>query len=62
MALRRVLVMIQVFSLRSNRQAHAYKLNKADKKRKCCQSITHFRFLLFYTMASLFHGVLDKSL
>lgn len=34
MAVRRVLVLIQVFSLRSNRQAHAYKLNKTDKKRK----------------------------
>ena len=44
MALRRVLVLIQVFSLRSNSQAHAYKLNKADKKRKCWQGITHFRF------------------
>ena len=31
MALRRVLVLIQVFSLRSNRQAHFNKLNKADK-------------------------------
>lgn len=38
------------------------KLNKADKKRKYWQSITHFRFFLFYVMANLFHGVLDKSL
>ena len=62
MALRRVLVLIQVSSLRSDRQAHAYQLNKSDKKRKCWQSITHFRFLLFCVKANLFHGVLDKSL
>ena len=62
MAVKRVLVLIQVSSLCSDRQAHAYKLNNANKKRKCWQSITHFRFLLLYVMANLFHGVLDKSL
>ena len=62
MAFRRVLVLIQVFSLRSDRHTPAYQLNKSDKKRKCWQSITHFRFLQLYVMANLFHGVLDKSL
>ena len=47
MALRRVLVLIQVFSLRSNRQAHAYQLNKSRQKAKVLVNVTHFRFLLF---------------
>ena len=53
---------IQVFSLRSDRQAHAYKLNQSIQKAKVLVNVTRFRFLLFYTMANLFHGVLDKSL
>ncbi len=62
MAFKRVLVLIQVFSLRSTRQAHVNKLNLSRQKAKVLVNVTHFRFLTFYTIANLFHGVLDKSL
>ena len=59
----RVLVLIQVgVASLHRRQAHVYKLDKLGKKAKVLVNVTHFRFLLFYTMANLFHGVLDKSL
>ena len=57
MALKRVLVLIQVFSLLSNRQAHAYKLNKQTKSESVGESNTLSLFDV-YMWANLFHGVL----
>ena len=56
-----MLVLIQVSSLRSDRQAHST-TRYIRQKAKVLVNVTHFRFLLLYMMANLFHGVLDKSL
>ena len=61
MAVRRVLVLIQVFSLRSNRQAHAYKLNKKQTKSESFdERNTLSLFSVVYIMANLFQGVFTR--
>jgi len=56
MAVRRVLVLIQVFSLRSNRQAHAYNKTKPNATKengtkmgfaRRLSAIPHFSFVPF---------------